>query len=222
MEIKYNLPGTFKRKLLYPKLDYILNNLNETLKYTQVYDYAKKIYIIAGELFPDFYNNKLFLKYLRSSIENYNAEVKVIFGPALYVNAEDFLTFSIKNEKVNLFNRRKREASHFKIIENINGEKFAFVDEPHGVKVDKRKGVLLTNDYKDIISLLEKKFEKELIECEPIEKQYLIEKFSNRTKKRVNGEWEYIGFIYKKDNEVDLASDEQIEKLKENIIKNLQ
>src|SRR5574341_587433 len=66
--INYELPRTFLRKVLrHRKLFYILGSVDDALRYTSLYGHAKKINIIAGELFPYYYNNPNLLKNLEAS-----------------------------------------------------------------------------------------------------------------------------------------------------------
>ena len=212
-KIDYKLPGTRWRKLLFRKLDYEIKGLEPLFSYVSVYGRAKKIWITAGELFPPFYNNKDFLLNLTISAENYNADIKVIFGPALYVQSAEFLKFALKHENVKLIVRKERERSHFKLIEDINGSKFAFIDEPHDLLVDKRKSILLTGDDIDIISVLEEEFKEKLKIFSPVEKDRIVDIFTDSQKKDESKNF-YSGFIYRTDNKVDLADKDRIEELK--------
>jgi len=216
--IEYNLLGTWWRKILFHKLDYVINGIDKILKYAKVYGEAKKIYITAGELFPHFYNNQFFLDNMNNSAQKNKADIRVIFGPALYVDSYKFLRFSLQYDNVKLLNRNEREGSHFKIIEDINGDKFAFVDAPHGLLKDKRKTILFTNDDLKIISALEMEFEERYRASELIEKDNLVEKFKlKRKKEKKNKEWEYSGFIYRSNGSIDIAPDEKIEELRQKL-----
>ncbi len=70
---------------LYPTVEFILDGADETLEYAGIFARGKRISIVAGELFPGFYNDPRFLENITESADG--AEVNVLFGPALYVDS---------------------------------------------------------------------------------------------------------------------------------------
>jgi hypothetical protein len=218
MDTHYSLPGSQWRSLLFSKLDFSLNALDVTLRYADIFRYGKRISIVAGELFPGFYNDPNLLESIKNSAR-LGASIKVLFGPALYVESDKFLKFALENERVELYKRNNRERSHFKIIEDWNGRKFALVDEPHRINVDKRESFLLTHDYLDKIEFLENIFLKRIQKAEKVDKDTIIDRFSAERGKTKKDQWK--GFISNKDKkEVDTASDKQILELKQMLFAN--
>jgi len=217
-DITYRLPNSRLRRLLYPKLDFHFKSLDETLKYCSVFfAEAERIYIAAGELFPPFYNNEKLLCNLENSAKG-GAEIKVLFGPALYVDSADFLAFAMKYKNVELFKRKERRRAHFKAIKNKKGLKLAIIDTPHGINNPHRESWVLTHDYLDEIIELENEFREQLKTAEYVDKKTLIKKFTDERGK-INNKGDLHGFIYKPkgSNQAEAATDEQISKLNEKL-----
>lgn len=209
-KLEYNLPGTWWRKTFFRHLDYVINS-KSLPKYVGVYGHAKKIDMSSGELFPDFYNNSKFLENIEASAEN-GAEIKVLFGPALRVESDKFLEFTKRYDNVKLFCRNKRESSHIKVIEDIEGGMFALVDGPHDPYRTSTTTLILTNDdFKSIIFPLEDILKGQITNSNPVDKEQLIERFASE--REANGE--FRGFIHEdKTGRILPATDEQIERLK--------
>ena len=139
----------------------------------------------------------------------------MLFGPALYVESDKFLKFAMKYENVRLFKRARREDSHVKLVEDAEGNRFALVDEPHGLNVDKRKSVLLTNDDWEVIEIFEREYDERLQASEPLDKYRIVEKFA--VERGVNKEGQLCGFISRVSGVAAVASDEAIEKLRQTL-----
>jgi hypothetical protein len=214
--IKYSLPNTWPQRLLCEYLYYYLHGLDRALSCAGVYGHAKRISIAAGELLPDFYNSDLFLDNLEASAKD-NADIRVLFGPALYVQADRFLGMALEYGNIRLFSRQEREDSHLKVIRDAEDRRFAFVDAPHGVLHGERDSVLLSNDLWDVIDVLGEGFEERLGNAEEIEKPSLVQRFADDREysgKR-GGMWR--GFISNARPGAPLATDEEIRWLRESL-----
>jgi hypothetical protein len=215
--IDYGLPNARWRRLLYGTLDFYLQGLEEVLKYVDVYKHGKRIFIAAGELFPDFYNNEDVIGNIGSSAKD-EAEIKVLFGPALYSESYGFLKLAMEYDNIELFCRQIREDSHFKLIEDIEGRKFAFVDAPHGVDVDKRDSILLTDDYREVIDVLFEEFKSKIKAAEKLEKDNLVKRMSDE--RRINEHGQLCGFISRSTGKASLATEGEIKELETKLQEN--
>jgi hypothetical protein len=213
----YDFPGTWWKQLVLQKLGYVIKGVDGLISYMQAFGRARKIWITAGELFPRFYNNERFLKNLSNSAINNKAEIKIIFGPALYIKSDMFLKLALNNDNVELYARAEREREHFKLIEDVDGNRFVFADEPHDLLADKRKSFLLTEDYAETINKFEKLFIEKLETVTPVDKTTLVDTFSKARSESQPVKKIFKGFIYQTDHQVASATDEQIVELKKKL-----
>jgi hypothetical protein len=202
---KLKLPSFFCQKVWYTfrKDDRLQDN-------SDLFLYAKKIKFYAGELFPDFYVNKIFLTNMKNAIRN-KCQVEGIFGPALYVESIEFIKYAFsKKNFVKLYKRSYRDPNHFKIMQYEDGKILSVEDEPHKIddKDEKRVSRLLFKGYSDKITALLRKFNEERNNAVLITIDNILEEFINSEYK--NGE--YYGFITRNnDGRVKNASQKQIE-----------
>ncbi|MDD5452643.1 MAG: hypothetical protein PHT49_12185 [Desulfovibrionales bacterium] len=210
MHKDYNLPGFRKKSLLFEKVSYILEGLEETLRYGRLFGNAKKIYIYAGELYPPFYTDKSFLENFARSVRQ-GADVKVAFGPALYVETDGLLKLALKNDNVKLYRRKERDPAHFRLIEDADGAQFLFVDKPHEIASGKRQTALLVKGYDTEMKRFEGKFISEIDKAQLAEKESLLQALKEDRKEE---DGKYRGFITLSEGEIGLATDEQIQELR--------
>ena len=198
------------RDAIFSKLDIPLRGIDETLKYAAVFDNAVKILVNAGELYPPFYNNPTIIEKFKKAATKRRADIKILFGPALYVDSVDFIKFALEYDNVKLYKRDIRDETHFKLIYHWDGNEFAILDEPHAmnVKTKKRRSYLLTSDYQDLIGTLNREFEKKLEVSGEIDKNKIVELF-----RKTSGTGSDLrGFVCIENDEPVLATPEQIDK----------
>jgi hypothetical protein len=215
-EVQYSLPFLDLRKLLFLYVQYVFHGLKDIEKHSDIFAYAKCISFYAGELYPEFYENPFFLKSIKQSLSR-GCKIQVLFGSALYVDSVNFLKLACSTDNIKLYRRSWRDSAHFKIIEDINGDVLALIDERHeiSIKEDDRESALLIRGYGTEIDFLKEKFKKELTDAEPIGRNNIIKEFSDRKKEND----QFYGFITLKNGKVQLASDDQIKHLEKELKK---
>lgn len=198
MRIKIRCFLLWLTKLFCGKTDRRFNGLDSLFNYCFLYSDAARISIVAGELYHEFYDDIRFIQNLKQAVLK-GAQVDVIFGPALYIETREFLSFCFSNpSNIHLYKRSKRDTSHYKIIEKEAGTKFAFIDKEHKLGIDgkKRRSILMKNDskdYADNINEIKAAFEAKLAYVEKIPDVETLYKYFGPGKKNANGDYE--GFV---------------------------
>ena len=213
--VHYSIPNFKLNRLLLAKVQYVFDDIDYIKKHSDLFAFAKEIWIYAGELYSEFYNEKHFINSIRKSLEA-GCKIRAVFGAALYVNTADFLRLAFSFNTVKLYRRPYRDPAHFRMIEDWAGNTFLFVDKRHGIDDGKeeRTTVLLTEGYDKEIIRFKAKFERELEKTQEINVHNIIDVFSDMGKR----DGEFYGFITKKNGKAQLASDDQIQHLKQELL----
>ena len=107
---------------------------NEAINYSKYLGKANdEIKIVAGELYAPYYSNEHVLENIMSAIEN-GANIKIIFGPAVYIECRDILKQADKG-KIELFKLPVRIDQHFRVVDQQN----VYCSKPHNIDTDVEK-----------------------------------------------------------------------------------
>lgn len=217
-----NVPNIVKlsrrRDKNFLRSEYLFNNLEELKENAELFSDAKSIFFYAGELFFEFYNDQRFLNNITRSLYN-GGKIYALFGPALYIESRDFLKLAQEyRNNIILLVRKYRDPYHYKIVITNDNDVYGIVDEPHDVDVDtkERNSMLLLKGYEEQLTVLMKKFEKEMERSRRVDINNIMKEFSNKGKTPGGDLYGFItrekcGNTYKKAVH---ASDEQIEDLR--------
>lgn len=164
-----------------------IKDIEESIKYSVIFNFARHIKILAGELCSKYYNDPLVLENLETAAKK-GARIDIAFGPALHIDDANIINLAKKYPSIHLFKLDKRRKRHFKLID----EKYLFVDDPHEIDAPKRRGFLYKGYEKTSLTrVAENSFDELIAKSEEINKDRVIDQFGDSFKK---GE-EYYGFV---------------------------
>jgi hypothetical protein len=198
--------------LVSPRVCYVFKDYAEVKNNFEIFSQARELYIYAGELFSDYYNDPRFIESLGQAVQA-GCQVQVIFGPALYADNERFFHLACDPQaKFQFYKRPYRDDAHFKIIVNKQRKKWAVVDRKHpiGAGSEGRWGsVLLLRGYDHEINALIRKFKQQQEKCTAIPPCALAGEFSQMQE----SDGKYSGFIVAEDGKVKLADAPKVREL---------
>jgi hypothetical protein len=203
--------------LVSDRVCYVFQDYADLKKNFEVFSMARELFIYAGELYSDFYNDPDFVKNLKLAVQG-GCQVQTIFGPALYAENDKFFALACNPQfKFSFYKRSFRDEAHFKIILTKTGEKWAIIDRKHPIGAgseDRGQSVMLLKGYDREINALLSKFKKQREQSKPIKPCDIVNEFKIQRK----SDREFYGFIAPCEEEgVKLADPKEITRLEQEL-----
>ena len=190
---------------------------DDAIRYSKYLGKAKdEIKIIAGELYAPYYSNSEVLENLEDAIKN-NVTIKIIFGPAVYVDCKKILKLAAEG-KIELFKMSRRLDKHFRVID----QQHVYISKPHAIDIEtkKRSDKFIHWDirpsphgeiYEELFDEILRDYAERVKEIIGAFKERKVEYFKEGDKK---GKVKTAkGFVKEKDGKIREATDEEINEL---------
>jgi len=207
----------WKHRLIFPDRRIRMQGIEDSIRRSGILGTASKIKISAGELCSKYYHDPRIVQNLENAAIK-GADIKIAYGPAMYVDDAEIIALAIKYPNLKLFKLNKRREKHYKLID----EKYLFSDKPHKIKEEKRKGVLLSPMYvtKGIGDAYEKAFDSMIEKAVQLDPKRVIETFRELTPQNEMAitDDNFIGFVKKPDaGDLRSAKKEEIDRLESDV-----